>query len=62
MGNKQPPQLQTMKMKKTTVCLTCLRSRLVSSKGRISSMAAPVVPIRLANTEPMAMNVVLVTG
>ncbi len=48
-GNRHPPQLQTMKMKKTTVCWTCFRSRLVSRSGRTSNIAAPVVPIRLAS-------------
>ena len=33
MGSRQPPQLQTMKMKKTIVWATCLRWRLVSSSG-----------------------------
>ena len=49
---QHPPQLQTMKMKKITVCWTCLRSRLVSSSGRIRSMAAPVVPMKLAKQAP----------
>ena len=51
-----------MKMNMTTVCLTCFRSALVSSKGRIKSIAAPVVPIRLASTAPAARKSVLVNG
>ena len=51
-----------MKMKKTIVWATCFRSRLVSSSGRISSMAAPVVPIKLASTAPTARKAVLVRG
>ena len=43
-----------MKMKITTVWATCLRSRLVSSSGRMSSIAAPVVPMKLASTAPIA--------
>ena len=39
-----------MNVKKMTVCLTCFRSRLVSSNGRIKSIAAPVVPMKLAST------------
>ena len=44
----------TRKMKKTTVCRTCSRSRFVWSKGRISTIDAPVVPIRLARSAPTA--------
>ena len=62
MGSRQPPQLQTMKMKKTTVWATRRLSRLVSSSGRISSMAAPVVPTRLASTAPTARKMALVRG
>jgi hypothetical protein len=51
-----------MKMKKITVCRTCRRSLLVARSGRISSMAAPVVPIRLAGTPPTARNAVFVPG
>ena len=62
MGSKQPPQLQTAKMKKMTVCLTCFRSRFVSSNGRISNMAAPVVPTKLAMVAPIPMKATLVEG
>ena len=51
-----------MKMKKTTVCWTCFRSRLVSSSGRINSIAAPVVPMKLASTAPAARNAQFVNG
>ena len=43
---------ETRKMKKTTVCRTCWRSRLVWSNGRIRTIEAPVVPMRLASTDP----------
>ncbi len=61
-GKSKPPQLHTTKMKKTTVCLTCFRSRLVSSSGRINSIAAPVVPMKLAKTAPAARNAQLTKG
>ena len=62
MGSRQPPQLQTMKMKKTTVWAMCRRWRLTSSSGWIRSMAAPVVPIRLARMAPTARKRALVRG
>ena len=62
MGSRQPPQLQTRKMKNTTVWATILRSRLVSRSGRTSSMAAPVVPMKLAARAPMPRNAVLTFG
>ena len=49
-------------MKKTTVCRTRARSRLVCSKGRISSMDAPVVPTREASRVPVARNAVFTSG
>ncbi len=49
-------------MKKMTVCLTRVRSRLVWSTGRIRSMEAPVVPRNEARTDPMARKAVLVSG
>ena len=53
---------ETRKMKKTTVCRTCSRSRLVWSKGRIRTIEAPVVPIRLAANAPTARTPVLTAG
>ena len=44
----------TRKMKKTTVCATCLRSLLVCSSGRMSSIEAPVVPTSDASSAPSA--------
>jgi hypothetical protein len=49
-------------MKKTTVCFTRVRSRLVWSRGRISSIDAPVVPISEARAAPTPRNVVLTRG
>ncbi len=40
-------------MKKTTVCATRLRSRFVCSSGRISSIEAPVVPTKDAQSAPV---------
>ena len=54
-GVSEPPALLTMKMKKTTTCATCLRLSLARISGRISSIDAPVVPMKLASTAPMAM-------
>jgi len=54
--------LQTTKMKNTTVCATCRRSLLVSRSGRIRSMAAPVVPMKLASRPPTVRKAVLVEG
>ena len=61
-GVSMPPMFATRKMKKITVCLTRVRSRLVCSSGRISSMDAPVVPMNEAITAPNARKVVLVSG
>lgn len=60
-GNSRPPQLQTTKIKNTTVCATCFRSLLVSKSGRIKSIAAPVVPMKLARRPPLIINVALVS-
>ncbi len=49
-------------MKKTTVCVTRVRSRLVWSTGRIRSIDAPVVPRKEARMLPVARNVVLTSG
>ncbi len=49
-------------MKKTTVWATRCRSRLAFSSGRISSIAAPVVPTKLAISPPRAMIAVFVVG
>ena len=51
-GRRQPPQLHTMKMKKTTECALYFRSRIDSRSGRISTIAAPVVPTKLAMSAP----------
>ena len=49
-------------MKKTTVWVTCLRWEFVWSRGRMSSMLAPVVPMKLAMAAPTARNAVFVAG
>ncbi len=43
-----------MKMKNTTTCTLCARLSLARISGRISSIEAPVVPIKLASTAPIA--------
>ena len=49
-------------MKKTTVCVTRVRSRFVWSSGRIRSIEAPVVPRKEARTLPAARKAVLTSG
>lgn len=61
-GVSEPPTLATMKMKKTIVCTLCRRSSLARISGRISSIAAPVVPMKLASTPPKARMPVLIIG
>ena len=57
-----PPMLDTTKMKKITVCVTCVRSRFVWSSGRMSSMEAPVVPTTEASTAPLARKAAFTEG
>ena len=61
-GVSRPPTLLTAKMKKTTVCLACVRSVLARSSGRMSTMEAPMVPMKLASTAPTARKVRLCRG
>ena len=57
-----PPMLLTAKMKKTAVCWACVRSELALSSGRMSTMEAPMVPMKLARTAPVAKKARLVRG
>ncbi len=59
MGVKQPPMLATRKIKKTIVCTLRFRHALARIIGRIINMAAPVVPIQLANTVPISKRMTL---
>ena len=43
-----------MKMKNTTTWAACLRLSLARISGRIISIDAPVVPMKLASTAPIA--------
>ena len=61
-GVSEPPTLATRKMKKTMVWTLWRRFSLALMIGRINSMAAPVVPIQLAISVPMASIAVLTTG
>ena len=61
-GVREPPMLATRKMKNTTECTRYLRWALARSRGRISSMAAPVVPIQLARAVPTASSAVFTAG
>ena len=53
-GVSEPPILATKNIKNTTTCTLCLRLSFALSSGRIISIAAPVVPIKLANNVPIA--------
>ena len=57
-----PPQLATTKIVKRTVWTRWTRSLFVASRGRISSIAAPVVPTNEARTPPTARKAVLLRG
>ena len=61
-GVSEPPALETMKMKNTNTCALCWRSSLARIRGRTSSIEAPVVPITLASTAPMARMAVFNPG
>ncbi len=57
-----PAPFETMKMKKTTMWTLRCRLSLARSSGRISSIDAPVVPMKLASSAPMPRNAVLTSG
>ena len=52
-GVKEPPILATRKIKKTIMWTFFFLNWLALINGRINSMAAPVVPIQLANKVPI---------
>ena len=52
----------TRKVKKTIVCARWRRARLARSSGRMTSIAAPVVPTHDASTVPIAISTQLVAG
>jgi len=61
-GVKLPPMLATRKMNKRTMWARRRRQALARMSGRIKSMAAPVVPVRLASPVPSAKNPTLKVG
>ena len=61
-GVSEPPMLLTMKMKKITTWALWRRLSLARISGRISSIDAPVVPMKLASSAPTARMPVLSTG
>jgi hypothetical protein len=61
-GVSRPPQLETMKMKRTTRWTRLRRDSLARRSGRIRSTDAPVVPITLARTAPIASSAVFMSG
>src|SRR5256885_1696840 len=61
-GGSEPPAMETMKRKKTTTCTWCPPLSLGRSSGPSSSIDAPVVPMKLASTAPMARMAVFSPG
>ena len=61
-GDNKPPIFATKKIKKTRICFTYNRLRLILSNGLIKSMLAPVVPIKLASIAPAKRKKVLAIG
>jgi hypothetical protein len=61
-GVKLPPILDTTKMKNTGMWYVYFLSLFVFNNGRMSSMLAPVVPIRLHITAPRNRNEVFTAG
>ena len=61
-GVSEPPMLATRKMKKTIRCTLLRRQSLARSRGRIRTMAAPVVPISEARKVPISSRTRLTTG
>ena len=60
---KEPPMFATRKMKNTIVWTLCLRWwSIARHNGRMSNMAAPVVPIQLARMVPNSKIPVLSMG
>ena len=61
-GVSEPPALLTMKMKKTKTCALWRRLSLARISGRIISIEAPVVPMKLASTAPITISSALKPG
>ncbi len=60
-GVSAPPTLDTMKMKKTT-WNALIRTLFIRIHGRISTIEAPVVPMKLAATAPTARKTTFASG
>ena len=61
-GVNDPPIFATRKMKKTIICTLFFLCLFALIKGRIKSIAAPVVPIQLASDVPIKIIIVLRVG
>lgn len=61
-GVNEPPIFATKKIKNTITCTLCFRHILARINGRISSIAAPVVPIQLARIVPIKIIPVFTIG
>ena len=62
MGVRQPPILDTIKMKNIMMWLFLLLQEFIFITGRTISILAPVVPMQLANRVPMARSPTLILG
>ena len=61
-GVRQPPMFDTRKIKKIIMWALLLRQEFILITGRTISMLAPVVPIKLASTVPMASKTTFTRG
>ena len=61
-GVRQPPRLDTMKIKKMIMCLLLFLHAFIFMIGRIISILAPVVPIQLESRVPNASSPTLILG
>jgi len=59
-GVKSPPMLDTRKMKNMHKWTMCFLHLLILNRGLISTMLAPVVPIKLAKNAPIKSKSVLI--
>ena len=61
-GVRDPPMFDTSMMKKTKTWTLCTRSSLARRSGRIRIIDAPVVPMTLAGSAPIARMAVFMPG
>ena len=61
-GVNAPPIFATKNIKNIIICVLCFRNLFALIKGRISNIAAPVVPIQEANKKPIKRNKEFILG